>query len=264
MTPVFDLQLIARRRTGVRLVSILVFCIAAGFGATGLTAQDPAPSDTPPAGTEPAPTQPVAPAPAGTEKKEEAAPTQPTPAPTPVPASTDETKQPAEAAPTPAPERRQPARETPAPRREEQPARKPAAAATEEAQQPAGTPTGGPAPAEAPAPAPIPVAQGMADELPVFDRELLPEYDKLQQPPREFPHLQDDGQQAVDPEPVPVDGAEVAEGDSQVDEGPGWISRFFDSIWSDRTVRNGIFVVALILVFIIFRLRNGRSRKGYL
>lgn len=240
----------------------------AGIVEPGIAAQEspaPAPADSP-APEEKQP-EPEAPAPSPAAKE----PAQPDPAPAPAPAPA-ETTPPArtEAAPaTPVHKNPAPAREPREEvrtenRRNPEPARAPNDAANRPDPEPA---PGQTAPADVPAPTPIPIAQGMADELPAFDRELLPDYETLQQPPREFPHLLDDG--AATPAPNNGDNGETAGdvqengGDAQGD-GPGWFSQLYDSIWADRTVRNGMIVIALILIFIVFRLRNGRGRKGYM
>lgn len=236
------------RGHGVWFVSV---AMAALFVMPALHAQEPAPAPTPAPEAE-SPTPAPAPAPAPTPAPEEAAPkqpeatpepTRPAPAPTPTPATPTPSPAPEEAAPKPQP--------APAPR--------PEPAAAPEPEQPAATP----APA-ALTPAPD---SGMADTLPSFDRDLLPEYDKVRKPPAFFPHMQDDGTVAepqdnnAGTDAADSSGDAAARGDSDADDGPGWFSEFFDSVFADRTVRNGIIVVTLIVVFIIFRLRNGR--KGY-
>lgn len=137
--------------------------------------------------------------------------------------------------------------------------------------KPARQPTPRPIPARQAAPAPAPetaapatpvaTAQGMADGLPAFDRTLLPGYSDLQTPPSNFPHLDDSGSEPVaTAEPAATESTDAP----APDNGRGWFGRMYDSIWVDRTVRNGIFLITLIVVFIIYRLRNGRGRKGYL
>lgn len=211
-------------------------CAALAFGLlatplVSLAAQAPA---------EPAP-QPVPETPAPEPAPE-------TPAPQPAPEAPAPTEQPpagAEPVPTPAPAPREPAPRVPEPVRQPEPRR----------EQPATNP----APAT---PAPLTPApdSGMADTLPSFDRDLLPEYDSVRQSPSFFPHMQDAGSQ---PEPPPANDSAGTGGaeDTDADDGPGWFSRLYDSAFEDRTVRNGIIVVTLIVLFIIFRLRNGR--KGY-
>ncbi|MEQ9364717.1 MAG: hypothetical protein RIF32_10755 [Leptospirales bacterium] len=230
--------------------------IATGFAPAVVFAQNPAPQE-PPGGEVPAdeapkaPVSPTKPAPTAPEATD---PPPANPRPDPAPAGTVPLGGAQATTPQPAP---QPARERPRPIRERPP--------VVPEPSPEAAPTANPAPPPADAPAPVPVAQGMADELPAFDRELLPEYEKLQSPPREFPHLLDDGRQTAAPEPdgSAQNGAgEVGNGGGG--DGRGWFARLYDSIWADRTVRNGIFVIALILIFIVFRLRNGRGRKGYL
>ena len=250
------------------LLLFALFLSGSSIVGPGIAAQEspaPSPTDSPAPEKEPAP---EAPAPSPVVKE----PARQDPAPAPAPAETAPPARPAptETAPTtparttpePAPEPRKDSRREN--RRNPEPARAPNAAANQAAPAPAPAQA---APADAPAPTPIPIAQGMADELPAFDRELLPDYETLQQPPREFPHLLDDG--AATPAPDNGDNGETA-GDIQEndgaaqDDGRGWFSRLYDSIWADRTVRNGMIVIALILIFIVFRLRNGRGRKGYM
>lgn len=190
------------------------------------------------------PAEPAQPTPRAAPETPTPQPAPETPAPQPVPEQPAPTEQPpaaTEPAPTPAQAPREPE-----PRREqrEQPAKNPAPVAAAPL-----TPT---------------PDSAMADTLPSFDRDLLPEYDSVRQPPSFFPHMQDDGAQ-LEP-PTDNSAANDSAGNSgsegsDADDGPGWFSRLYDSVFEDRTVRNGIIVLTLIVVFMIFRLRNGR--KGY-
>lgn len=249
MIRVTDLQPTGRQNAVALILTGLALSIATGFGSGRAFAQEPGPQPAVPGEEKPAPdattqppAEPAAPAPGNSESPAES---DPSPSNT-SPAATERPTPAAAPVRNPTP----PARETPRKRAEQPASREPRPVAPAQ---------------ESPVPAPIPVAQGMADELPAFDRELLPEYNDLQTPPRDFPHLRDDGAEPVTPEPGKSTGDSVATVDpAEVDDGPGWFSRLYDSIWADRTVRNGIFVITLILVFIVYRLRNGRGRKGYL
>lgn len=155
----------------------------------------------------------------------------PAPAPTPAPATPPATK-PTQQNQT----RNQP--ERPAPRRQNPPtAPRPAAA---------------PAPA-APAPAPernTPV--GVLDELPDLDFGFLPGYDELAR------ESVDVGARAAE-ESAPE--AESNETEDAAPQGPGFFDRLWEKLGADRTYLNLLFVVGIVILFVLYRLRGGRARR---
>ena len=227
------------------LLLVMVFGVSGSLAAQDQPAPDPAPAPTKDPAKEP-------------RKEPEPAPASEEPEPAPQPGPTAPEKTP-EREPVKQTER-EPARTEPQPRREPQrPAPEPRQRTPEpEAREPepetepqAGTPT------------PTPVAQGMADELPAFDRALLPGYNDLMQPPGSYPHLSGEDYESEPETRETTDNSGEPE-TAEPGDGRSWLGRIYDSIWADRTVRNGLLVVTLILVFVVYRLRTGRGRKGYL
>lgn len=155
------------------------------------------------------------------------APVSPAPAPTPAPATPPATK-PTQQNQT----RNQP--ERPAPRRQNPPT--------------------APRPAAAPA-APTPERNtpvGVLDELPDLDFGFLPGYDELAR------ESVDVGARAAE-ESAPEE--ETNETEDAAPQGPGFFDRLWEKLGADRTYLNLLFVVGIVILFVLYRLRGGRARR---
>lgn len=123
-------------------------------------------------------------------------------------------------------------------------------------------PQPGPRPA-APAPAPGVPAQapeGMADTVPAFERLSLPGLSRLESGVATYPHIKD-GADATS-EPAQTEAAAEESAPEAEDTGKGFFRGLLDGFAENKTLRNGLLLALLIVIFIVYRLRSGR--KGYL
>ena len=106
----------------------------------------------------------------------------------------------------------------------------------------------------------------MVNELPAIERSYLPGFEKIQKQPAAYPHLEDEDGGAA---PAPSENGAAAQpepSESGAEGGGigGWFSSWIDLLSADRTVRNILILTILIILFVVYRLRGGRGRRGYL